>query len=61
LTYKGKSREELVATINEAEDFLRILERLGYQESFEYQQFRTELGVACKAGGLMLEETPNRG
>jgi adenylate cyclase class 2 len=65
LTYKGKSvpgkhksREELEATMHDAEEFLQILERLGYQRSFEYHKFRTELGVAGKAGALMLDETP---
>ena len=67
LTYKGpptpgphKSREEIETAIGDGAAFETVLERLGYQRTFRYENFRTKFVSAEyeKAGIILLDETP---
>lgn len=64
LTYKGpattkkhKSREELEVTAGDARVLQSILERLGFESTFRYEKYRTELRGEGR-GVIMLDETP---
>jgi len=65
LTFKGppkpgkhKSREELETDIPDAPAFEKILSRLGYNPTFRYEKFRTELERTGEQGVVTLDETP---
>ena len=65
LTFKGppkpgkhKSREELETDIPDALALEKILSRLGYNPTFRYEKFRTELEQAGENGVVTLDETP---
>jgi adenylate cyclase class 2 len=65
LTYKGpaargryKSREELELEIGSPEIMAEILKRLGFEQVFCYEKFRTEYSRPGKSGIAMLDETP---
>ena len=66
LTYKGaaqpgrfKSREELEVELSDVRVFIAILSRLGYQQVFRYEKFRTEYKASDSDDGhATLDETP---
>jgi adenylate cyclase class 2 len=65
LTYKGppeagphKSREELELELPEAGVMAAILERLGLEQVWRYEKYRTEFRQARGAGLATLDETP---
>jgi adenylate cyclase, class 2 len=66
ITWKGralpgpyKSRPELETTIGSAQTVHQILGHLGYQPSFRYEKYRTELTRAVDDGGTAtVDETP---
>jgi adenylate cyclase class 2 len=66
LTFKGKTvisdgvknREETECTIDPPENFLRILEQLGYVSKFQYQKYRTIYAFDQKQLHACIDETP---
>jgi adenylate cyclase, class 2 len=65
LTYKGpvardrhKSREEIETHAGEAAPLLAILARLGFQPTYRYEKFRTELARPGQTGVATVDETP---
>ncbi len=65
LTYKGvplpgkhKSREELEVHVADLHAMSSILSRLGYQQVFRYDKYRTEFHQPGRSGEVMLDETP---
>jgi adenylate cyclase class 2 len=65
LTYKGvplpgkhKSREELEVQVSGLQAMAPILSRLGYQQVFRYDKYRTEFHLPGRSGEIMLDETP---
>lgn len=65
LTYKGaplpgkhKSREELEVEVADLAGMTAILGRLGYQQAFRYDKYRTEFHQSGRSGEVMLDETP---
>jgi adenylate cyclase, class 2 len=64
LTYKGppeeskhKSREELELEVGDAEMLAAIFRRLGFQQVFRYEKYRTEFRRG-RTGTVTLDETP---
>jgi len=65
LTYKSppmggeyKSREEIATKVNDPEALREILMRLGYQELFRYEKYRTVYQGGDRSGVATLDETP---
>jgi adenylate cyclase class 2 len=65
LTYKGKaaagkhkSREEWEAEVSDWDAMAAIAERLGFEEAFRYQKYRTEYQMPGSSGIATLDETP---
>ncbi len=65
LTYKGpstsvryKKRHELEVTLSDAKVAEEIFRKLGYQQVFRYEKFRTEYGKPGELGKVLLDETP---
>ncbi len=65
LTFKGqvtaskhKSREELEIPLPDAKVLSTIFERLGFEQTFRYDKYRTEFKQAHGAGVAVLDETP---
>ena len=65
VTYKGpatrdgyKSREEIEFDVSDPDTFTLVLHRLGYQPSFRYEKFRTQLRTAGEPGLITIDETP---
>lgn len=66
LTYKGKltisdgvrSREEIECQLGEPQNFLQILENLGYTPAFRYQKYRTLYELEGEKLHICLDETP---
>jgi adenylate cyclase class 2 len=66
LTFKGqtiikdglKNREEIECTIDPPENFIRVLERLGYVLKFRYQKYRTVYGFNEKQIHICIDELP---
>jgi adenylate cyclase class 2 len=55
---KHKSREEIETAVDDPAAMGHILERLGYQQAFRYEKFRTEFARALETGVATLDETP---
>jgi adenylate cyclase class 2 len=55
---KHKSREELETKVADAAMTRRIFERLGFEQRFRYQKYRTEYKQPGKSGVATLDETP---
>jgi adenylate cyclase, class 2 len=66
LTYKGKlaiydgvrSRKEIECPLGEPQNFLQILENLGYSPTFRYQKYRTVYEIEGEKLHICLDETP---
>jgi adenylate cyclase, class 2 len=65
ITYKGpatrdlyKSREEIEFDVSNPENFVTVLDRLGYQPTLSYQKFRTKFSDPCDPGLVTIDETP---
>jgi adenylate cyclase class 2 len=65
VTYKGpatrdgyKSREEIEFDVSDSGTFTLVLQRLGYQPTFRYEKFRTQLRAASEPGIITVDETP---
>lgn len=66
LTFKGptiisdsvKNREEIECTIDPPENYLHIMERLGYVVKFRYQKYRTIYGFDGKQLHVCIDELP---
>lgn len=66
LTYKGKlaiadgvrSREEIECPLGKPQNFLQILENLGYSAVFRYQKYRTLYEIEGEKLHICLDETP---
>jgi adenylate cyclase class 2 len=65
ITYKGpatrnsyKSREEIEFDASDPDSFTLVLDRLGYQPTFRYEKFRTQLRAAGEPGLITIDETP---
>ena len=65
VTYKGpatrdgyKSREEIEFDVSDPDTFTLVLHRLGYQPSFRYEKYRTQLRAAGEPGLITIDETP---
>jgi adenylate cyclase class 2 len=65
VTYKGpatrdgyKSREEIEFDVSDPDTFTLVLHRLGYQPTFRYEKFRTQLRAAGEPGLITIDETP---
>ncbi len=66
LTFKGKTiisdglknREEIECTIDPPENFLGILERLGFVLKFRYQKYRTVYALNGKQLHICIDELP---
>jgi adenylate cyclase class 2 len=65
VTYKGpatrdgyKSREEIEFDVSDPDTFTLVLHRLGYQPTFRYEKYRTQLRVAEEPGLITIDETP---
>lgn len=66
LTYKGKltisdgvrSREEIECRLGKPQNFLQILENLGYSSVFRYQKYRTLYEIEGEKLQICLDETP---
>jgi adenylate cyclase class 2 len=65
VTYKGpatrdgyKSREEIEFDASDPDTFTLVLDRLGYQPTFRYEKFRTQLRAASEPGLITIDETP---
>ena len=65
VTYKGpatrdgyKSREEIEFDVSDPDTFTLVLQRLGYQLTFRYEKFRTQLRAAGEPGLITIDETP---
>ena len=64
VTYKGepevsrhKSREELELEVSDSGAMQAIFERLGYQPTFRYEKYRTELRKTGNRGVATIDET----
>jgi adenylate cyclase class 2 len=55
---RHKSREELELKIPDADVMGAILARLGFEDAFRYEKFRTEFQQPHRSGVIMLDETP---
>src|SRR5262245_15445397 len=55
---KHKSREELETEVADAAMTRRIFDRLGFQQRFRYQKYRTEYKQPGRPGVATLDETP---
>jgi adenylate cyclase class 2 len=65
LTYKGpsksvryKKRQELEVYLSDANVAEEIFEKIGYQQVFRYEKFRTEYVNRDEPGKVLLDETP---
>jgi adenylate cyclase class 2 len=65
LTYKGKasngkhkSREEWESEVGDWDAMMAIAERLGFENAFRYQKYRTEYHLPGTSGIATLDETP---
>ena len=65
VTYKGpatrdgyKSREEIEFDVSDPDTFTLVLHRLGYQPSFRYEKYRTQLRASGEPGLIAIDETP---
>jgi adenylate cyclase class 2 len=65
LTFKGppapgihKSREEIETKVGSAEEFMQVLDRLGFSPTFRYEKFRTVFERPGEPGLAVLDETP---
>ena len=65
VTYKGpatrevyKSREEIEFDVSDPDAFTLVLHRLGYQPTFRYEKYRTQLRAAGESGLITIDETP---
>lgn len=65
VTYKGpatrdgyKSREEIEFDVSSPDTFTLVLDRLGYQPTFRYEKYRTQLRAVGEPGLLTIDETP---
>jgi len=65
ITYKGpaevgryKSREEIEFFVDDAENCVLVLDRLGYQPAFRYEKFRTMYWKEGEPGVITVDETP---
>ncbi len=65
VTYKGpatrdnyKSREEIEFDVSDSDTFTLVLHRLGYQPTFRYEKYRTQLRAAGEPGLITIDETP---
>lgn len=65
VTYKGpatrdgyKSREEIEFDVSDSGTFTLVLHRLGYQPTFRYEKYRTQLRAAGEPGLVTIDETP---
>jgi adenylate cyclase, class 2 len=65
LTYKGpsksvryKKRQELEVTLSDAKVAEEIFKKIGYQQVFRYEKFRTEYVNRDEPGKVLLDETP---
>jgi adenylate cyclase, class 2 len=65
VTYKGpatreryKSREEIEFDVSDPDAFALVLHRLGYQPTFRYEKYRTQLRAAGEPGLVVIDETP---
>jgi adenylate cyclase class 2 len=65
VTYKGpatrqvyKSREEIEFDVSDPDTFTLVLDRLGYQSTFFYEKYRTQLRAAGESGVITIDETP---
>ena len=65
VTYKGpatrdgyKSREEIEFDVSDPDTFTLVLHRLGYQPTFRYEKYRTQLRAAGEPGLITIDETP---
>jgi adenylate cyclase class 2 len=65
VTYKGpgrstrhKSREEIEFDVDDAANFARVLERLGYTPGFRYEKYRTKFARPGEPGEITIDETP---
>ena len=65
VTYKGpatrdgyKSREEIEFDASDPDTFTLVLHRLGYQPTFRYEKFRTQLRAPGEPGLVTIDETP---
>jgi adenylate cyclase, class 2 len=55
---KHKSREELEVKVSDAATMRTIAGRLGFEQVFRYQKYRTEYKLAKGSGVATLDETP---
>lgn len=65
VTYKGparrdgyKSREEIEFDVSDPDTFTLVLHRLGYQPTFRYEKYRTQLWANGEPGIITIDETP---
>jgi adenylate cyclase class 2 len=65
LTYKGpaareryKIREEIETRVEDGENFVLILSRLGYIPVFRYEKYRTKFCTSPEHGLVTVDETP---
>lgn len=65
LTFKGvskpgrhKRREEIETHLEDSAAFEKILSRLGYEQTFKYEKYRTEYRSPNQAGVVTVDETP---
>ncbi len=65
VTYKGpgergrhKRREEIEFDVSDAENFSKVVERLGYSPRFRYEKFRTKFQRPNEPGEITIDETP---
>jgi len=58
ITSRHKIREELEIETPQGPELGAILERLGFQPSFEYQKYRTEYRRPGSRGLILVDETP---
>jgi adenylate cyclase class 2 len=58
LTGKHKTREELEVAVDDIDSMADILGRLGYEQTFRYDKYRTEFHQPGRSGAIMLDETP---
>jgi adenylate cyclase class 2 len=65
VTYKGpasregyKSREEIEFDVSDPDAFIAVLDRLGYQQGFRYEKYRTKFSAPHESGIVTLDETP---
>jgi len=65
LTYKGpaaregyKSREEIETGVDDGDNLVLVLQRLGYLPSFRYEKYRTTFRAGEQPGIVTVDETP---